>query len=362
MKSRISLNPSFIALAVGALLLPTLTLARNAPARFPSFISFDASQMELPEGVAVDKVGNVYVSVGTSVVGPMPYRSDQLWKFSPSGVKSVLADFGPPGGGGCGLAVDAVGNVYMARNLMPYNGVFRVDQAGNIALLPGTEQIVFPDGLAFDQEGNLYITESWSLENPNCGPYGNGGIWRVPRDGSAALWLRHDLLTGACPPLLFPYPIGANGIAFYNGNLYVNNTDKALVVRVPVRPDGSPGQPEVWKQVQDVPESVFYQSPAFPLFLDGIAMDVHGNVYLAVPSRAAIVRINAADLSQDTIAVYPDVPLDAPLSLTFGTGKGERGSLFVSNGGFSGLFVPGVPWAGPGLVKINVGIPGLPLP
>ena len=366
MKSRTSLNHSFIALAVGALLLPTLTLARppaGKPPEFPAFIPFDASQMELPEGVAVDKVGNVYVSVGTSIVGPMSYRSDQLWKFSPSGVKSVLADFGPPGGGGCGLAVDAVGNVYMARNLMPYNGVFRVDQAGNIVLLPGTEQIVFPDGLAFDQEGNLYITESWSLENPNCGPYGNGGIWRVPRGGSAALWLRHDVLTGACPPLLFPYPIGANGIAFYNGNLYVNNTDKALVVRVPVRPDGSPGEPEVWKQAQDVPESVFYQSPAFALMLDGIAMDVHGNVYLAVPSRAAIVRINAADLSQETVAVYPGSPvLDAPLSLTFGTGMGERECLFVTNSGFLGFLIPGFPWPGPGLVKINVGIPGLPLP
>ena len=96
--------------------------------------------------------------------------------------------------------------------------------------------------------------------------------------------------------------------------------------------------------------------------MHSLALDVHGNVYISVPSRAAIVRINADDLSQDTVAVYPEVPLDAPLSLAFGTGKGERQSLFISNGGFSGLFVPGIPWAGPGLVKVKVGIPGLPLP
>jgi sugar lactone lactonase YvrE len=117
------------------------------------------------------------------------------------------------------------------------------------------------------------------------------------------------------------------------------------------------------KQVEDVPESPFCGNPLLPLMLDGLALDVHGNVYVAVPTRAAIVRINARDRSQETVAVFPQLPvLDAPLSLAFGTGKGERTSLFISNGGFSGLFVPGVPWAGPGLVKINVGIPGLPLP
>jgi sugar lactone lactonase YvrE len=174
------------------------------------------------------------------------------------------------------------------------------------------------------------------------------------------LWLRHDLLTGLAP-IALSFPIGANGIAFQLGNLYVINTDKALVVRIPVRPDGSPGQPEVWKQVQDVPESVFYQNPDFSLMLDGLALDVHGNIYIAVPNRLAVVRINAADRSQETVAVFPEAPLDMPFSLAFGTGKGERENLFVTVSGWMGLLVPGT-WPGPGLVKIEVGIPGLPLP
>lgn len=169
-------------------------------------------------------------------------------------------------------------------------------------------------------------------------------------------------------PLFFPFPVGANGVAFYQGDLYIINTDKTLVVRIAVQPDGSPGQPEVWKQVQDVPESFLYQSPYFPLMLDGLALDVHGNAYIAVPSRNAVIRIKAADRSQETIAVYPplspDAPaalLDAPLSLAFGSGKGERGSLFVTDSGMMGGFIPGN-WPGPGLLEIKVGIPGLPLP
>jgi sugar lactone lactonase YvrE len=359
-----------MALALCALLVPVVGGVQDAAAqgagRFPSSIPFNLAQMEFPEGVAVDKVGNVYVSIRQSPFGPLPALSDQIWKFSPSGAKTILADFGPPGGGGCGLAVDAEGNVCMARTgaAAPYNGVYRVDTGGHIALIPGTQNIVFPDGLAFDQRGNLYITEVFSID-PSSGAFAQGGIWRVPRGGTAQVWLRDDLLTGVAPTL-FPFPVGANGIAFYLGSLYVINTDKALVVRIAVLPDGSPGQPEVWKQVQDVPESMFYQSPAFPLMLDGLALDVHGNVYIASPSRLAVVRINAVDRSQETLAAFQfgpgAVPLDGPFSLAFGTGTGERQNLFVTSSGLVGALVPGLPWPGPGLVKLEVGIPGLPLP
>ena len=81
----------------------------NAP--FPSFIPFSEAG---GEGVAVDKVGNVYVSVSTMTAG-QDWR-DQVWKFSPSGEMSVLADLGAASGSS-GLAVDAEGNVYTGDRL-----------------------------------------------------------------------------------------------------------------------------------------------------------------------------------------------------------------------------------------------------
>jgi sugar lactone lactonase YvrE len=345
------------ALAVCTFLAPTLgsakDLVQQGRSTFPSLIPFDASQGEYPEGVAVDKVGNVFVSIG-GASGPR----GAILKFTPSGEKSLLVDFGTPGA--IGLAVDAEGDVYVARNIAPNNGVYRVDRHGRAVRLPGTEQIALPNALAFDKRGDLYVTETYSI-NPSSGEFDQGGIWKIPPRGSAQLWLRDDLLTGL-GPTLFPYPVGANGIAFYHGDLYVINTDKALVVRVQVCHNGMPGPPEVWKQVVDMPEWAFYGSPFIPLMLDGLALDVHGNVCIAVPSRGAIVRINADDRSQETLAAYPVDPLDAPLSVAFGTGKGERESLFISNGGISGMIVPGLSWAGPGLLKLDVGIPGLPLP
>jgi sugar lactone lactonase YvrE len=335
-------------IGVLALTLTSPIQAQDNETTFPSYIPI-AGQ---PEGVTVDKIGNVYVSVRAS--------TDQIWKLSPSGVRTLLADLGEPGGGVCGLAVDTVGNVYAARAHEPGRvidpnldnpGVYRIDPNGDVVLLPGTGQIVFPNGLAFDHRGTLYVTETYSIES-SSGDFGPGGIWRIPEGGTAELWLRDELLTGL-PPSLFPFPLGANGIGFYHGDLYMINSDKALVVRVRVRPDGSPGQPEVWKEVEEVPESVFYNSPIFPVMLDGLAFDVHGNIYITVISRIAVVRINADDSSQETIAVYPEIPLDSPASLAFGTGKGGRQNLFVTNLGIMGGFVPEMEWPGPGLVKLE---------
>ena len=101
---------------------------------------------------------------------------------------------------------------------------------------------------------------------------------------------------------------------------------------------------------------------------DGIALDVYGNLYVAVLTRSAVVRINLLDKSQETVAAFrvPNnlplfAPLDFPASLVFGTGKGERTNLFVTNLGLGIVFVPPLPWAGPSLVKIDAGVPGRPL-
>ena len=331
--------------AIVAAALTWTTQAQGARATFPDFLSINGQA----EGVAVDKTGHVYVSVRAD--------TDQLWRFSPVGVGTLVTDLGAPAGNAGGLAVDAIGNVYLAR---AFHGVLRVTPDGGVTLLPGTDQIAFGNALAFDHRGNLYVTETFSID-PASGNFGPGGIWRIPKRGPAELWLRDDLLTGL-PPFLFPFPVGANGIAFRHGALYVINTDKALVVRVAVLPDGSPGQPEVWKAVEDVPESFLYDVPSFPVMADGLALDVHGNVYVAVVSRSAIVCIDANIRSQTTVAVWPDTPLDTPASLAFGTGKGERQNLFITNLGMLSGILGGEFWPGPGLVKIHAGTPGLPLP
>ena len=334
----------------------SMTLFRLHRAGFPSYIPFDRAQGEIPEGVAVDHDGNVYVAVG----GPGGPRNGQIWKFSPNGEKTLLVEFGAPGV--TGLATDGLGNVYVTRDVAPNQGVYRVSPDGQAVRLPGTEQIIFPNSLAFDPEGNLFVTESFSFDPP-LAPYGytnyiapafgRGGIWRIPPQGTAELWLRDDLLSGTGSlAFLLPYPCGANGIGYFENALYVANTERSLVVRIPVLSSGAPGAIETVAQVPDPDPSFLEFGPPVP---DGLALDVQGNIYVPVVNRHAVIRINADGQAWTTLATMAD-RLDAPASLAFGTTLAERTSLFVT----SLSMVPG--FAGPSLIKIDTGIPGWPLP
>ena len=258
--------------------------------------------------------------------------------------------------------VTAKGDLYIAMAVGAARGVYRMDREGNIELLPGSNQIFFANGLAFDDRGTLYITESFSPY------YGAGGLWRITRGGDVEECFHGALFKGT-GALGFGVPVGANGIAYYHGTLYVTNTELGTVLRIPVWPDGSFGLPEVWTTLLEVPESPLAGFP-IPVCGDGVVLDVHGNLYVAVLTRSAVVRLNLLDKSQETVAAFriPNIlplyaPFDFPASLFFGTGKGERTSLFVTNLGMGKTIPPiaGLPWAGPGLVKIDAGAPGRPV-
>lgn len=302
--------------------------------------AFDSTKAELPEGIAIDKVGNIYVSLGPpSFVGS---NYGAVRKISPNGMEvTVLAEF-PEGPAPAGLAIDAPGNVYFAYPSEDdgTRGVYRLTGDGGMERLPGTAQIFLPNGLALDKQGNLYTSDSIM-----------GAIWRSPRGGSAEaeVWLQHDLIAG-CPP---DELVGANGVAYWQGNLYVANTAKGLLVRIPILTDGAAGEPEV---VAGDPNC----DPTDELAgMDGIALDVHGNVFALLVLQNKLVRIDPADGSFETL-LSADDGLWNPASLAFGTGKGERESIFISN---YAVLPPEPPNSlGPAVLKLDVGVPGLPLP
>jgi len=340
----------------GSMLLAVALLAMTglagAPVAGPPGFPVWIPMANTPSGVAVDKPGNVYVSVREKDRGV-------IWKYTPDGTQSFFKDIGQATI--YGLAATANGDVYAAM-AAPGNdrGVYRVDRKGNAERLPGSEQMILPNGFAFDDRGNLYVTESFSM---SAAGHGQGGIWRIPPRGAAQLWVRDLLLTGI--GLFGNPPMGANGIAYYHGDLFVTNTDKKLVLRIPVGKDGNAGKVEVWKQLEEVPESPLAGSP-LPIMPDGLALDVHGNLYMTILTRNAVVRLMADTREQQSIAVLgsagpvPSAQLDFPASLAFGTGAGEQQKLFVTNLGWTLRFIPGK-WPGAALVKVHAGAPGRPL-
>ncbi len=206
--------------------------------------------------------------------------------------------------------------------------------------MPGTESIFLPNALAFDKRGNLYVTDSYVLGSWPAA----GAIWRIPPGGVAEKWLEDSPLLGGLGEIPGYPPIGANGIAFRHNGLYVANSEKGLLAHVPLLPDGSPGDLNLIVQGGEL------------YMIDGIALDVHGTIYAALVGQNRVVAVDLANGSVTELA-GPTDGVDGPASLAFGTGMGERQSLFFTN-----YAVLSFPDANPGVLKLDAGVPGLPLP
>ncbi len=169
-------------------------------------------------------------------------------------------------------------------------------------------------------------------------------IYRVTPDGTASTWL-HDVSSlggvnpSACGNLVFG-PLGANGIAFRNGNFFVQNTTLGMVVTIPVQPDGSAGAPAV------------FAGPTCDLWgADGQAFDNAGNYYVAVNIPNKIVRFDPRGNMTTVAAGSP--PFFFPTAIAFGTTPGTQNTMFITN---ATLVLPA---ATPGIVMMNVPVPDI---
>lgn len=330
-RSALLVNKVWLAAGLAVITAIAVFSAAAASGHAESVITFNPVAGELPEGVAVDKTGNVFLSL--SPLG-------QLAKVEPGSNSATL--FGSVPGlvagdfGLLGLAVDAPGNVYGAvqSGNPAAQGVWKFDRkSGAESRVSGTENILLPNSVTFDKRGDMYVTDTIL-----------GAIWKVPKKGSASVWIQDSSLEGT-GDFGFGFPIGANGIAVRQNVVYASVTETSSIVTVPIMPDGSAGGATLWAQLPDT---------EFP---DGIALSAHGDMYVAMPFSNSVIRVDS-DGSVSTVADVSD-GLDAPSSVAFGTSHGDRRSLYTVN--FSvALAPPG--GAGPALVRIDVGELGMPLP
>lgn len=297
-----------------------------------------------PEGIAVHQTGEVFI--GNQQVGETA-TANQILKVLPDGTAVVFATLpssSPDAQGLLGLTIDPVGNLYAALASFDGNhGIWRVSRDGTrLDLLPGSSGIVFPNALTFDRQGNLYVTDSFGA-----------AIWRSRRGEPFGRWIEDPLL-GPLPTDPFGIPLpGANGIAFYPPDtLYVANTERSLIAKVQISKDGSAGAIDAVTSPFAVPT------------VDGIAVDVHGQIHAVLPGFSIVESSPLVRIDPETGTVTPTVtnPIDSsrfdtPLSLAFGAGRWGVRTVLVTNGDLPE--VPGGP--GPGVVQVDVGVPGFPI-
>jgi sugar lactone lactonase YvrE len=334
MRSRFRIGQHFVPRGAASVIAASILLVVVHAASITPVVTF--APPNFPESIAIDREGNTYASM---------LATGAIVKIAPDGTQSTLAVLGSgpttpfPGRRLTGLAVDASGDVYAALNdIAGTRGIWRISTTGTAALVTALPFARMLNGLAFDARGNLYVSDSLA-----------GKIYRVARDGSVSDWSADPLLLGLTPTACGSFPAGpggANGVSFdKHGDMFVANTTIGAVVRIPVANDGT-------AEVAN-----YFTGPTCELWgADGTAFDNKGNLYVAVNIQGKIVRIDG-DGNMDALATAPADALYAPAAIAFGTGRGTRKQLFIAN-----FAVPPLGGGIPGVVKMDAGVPGRPLP
>jgi gluconolactonase len=190
-----------------------------------------------------------------------------------------------------GIALDGQGRIYACDDAR--NEVLRFDTTSlsTETYSSGTEEVPFetPNSMAFDPDGNLYVTSS-----------DNGAIYRVAPGGETSIWSQQatEYPNGCCvgPDLSTPQP---GDLA-----LFVVESAASRIVRIPILPDGDAGDAEV---VADLPRMV----------PDGLAFDLEGDLWVACYRPDRIVRITPTGEVDVVVDDWSASQLDAPTNVAF---------------------------------------------
>jgi len=324
----------FTLLGIGALLVAQLSVPASAQT-INSVAIFGSPYVF--ETVAVDPDNNCYLSeIKTGTIYEVT-REGAVSAFAQiSGVPPVVAN----GHIALGLAFDCAGDLCVAvQSSNPtLVGIYKVSPEGVVSPFSVNQGFTAPNKLAFDAQGNLYVSDPSVFK-----------VWKVDRLGNATLWSEDPLFVNVGS---IPAPIGCNGLVVSpdQSYLYVGNTTAGTVIKVPIKRDGSAGAGSVLVQSAELAG------------LDGIALDINGNIYGAVNLQNQIVKVTpGGTVSILASATSPGGSLfSIPTCLAFGHGC-DKTTMFICN---SSEF-PNPPWpstpALSGLLELmNLDTPGIP--
>ena len=299
-----------------------------------------AARFFIPQGVAVDGAGNVYIADAIN---------STLRKLTPAGVVSTVAGVaGQPGsadgtGSGArflspqGIAVDGAGNVYVAdfgnqaiRKVTPAGVASTVaGSPGNLGNVDGTgpnARFTYPQGIAVDAAGNVYVadTENFTIRKVTPAGVVSTLAGRAGAAGSS---------DGSGSSARFSWPEGLAVDAA--GNIYVadrfNHTiRKVTPAGVVTTLAGSAGKSG---STDGTGSAAGFFNP------QGVAVDVAGNVWVADTGNNAIRRVTPAGVVTTPIGVrgplVGNFPGPLPASLAFPTGVSvdAAGSIYITVSG-----------------------------
>ena len=264
------------------------------------------SNLNGPSGVAVDSVGNVYIADAANHV---------IEKVTPSGTLSVIAGTGEQGSPTAGpatsssfdyptgVAVDASNNLYVAD--LFNNVVEKITPSGTLSIFAGTgtsgvptagkatsSQLSYPQGVAVDSVGNVYIADAANHVIEKVTPSGTLSI--IAGNGTRG----HPTAGPATSSNLN----GPSGVAVdFAGNVVIADRDNNVVEKVTpsgtlsvIAGTGEPGSPTAGPAT-----SSSFNYPT------GVAVDASGNVYIADENNYLIEKVALVTPTTPAIANLP---------------------------------------------------------
>jgi gluconolactonase len=279
--------------------------------------------------------GPVWVRDGGYLLFSDP-NANRIYRWSPDGQVSVyrtksgytgfdIGEYRQPGSNG--LAVDAEGRLLIAEH--GNRRITRLERNGVLTVLADRYQgrrLNSPNDLVLKSDGSLYFTDP---------PFGLPQFEADPRKElpfSGVFLLKDGRLRLVATDLR-----GPNGIAFSPDErfLYVTNWDveKKVVMRYTVAPDGSLREGSVFFDMTDAPGEEA---------LDGIEVDVQGNLYVSGPGGVWVISPTGSHLG--TIR-----PPELPANFAWGDEDGRTLYMTARTGLYRlRLQVAGSAWSVPG--------------
>jgi len=261
------------------------------------------ASLSTPIGLAVDSVGNLYIAVwGYDPTGRVEAA---IHKVSPGGIITTVA--GLSNGSGGGIAVDNADNLYVAD--ASCNQIHKLSSSGAITTVAGAQcddggfsgdggpataaQLNGPFALAVDGAGNLYIVDWY-----------NGRIRKVSADGiitTAVGGTPGDLPDGS--QATSGYPAGLIGMTVdSSGSLYFEEAATGRVRKV--SPDGMvttiAGNGTSGYSGDGGPATSAQLSSGGYVVPSRLAVDSSSNVYVADTSNNAIRLLQPVRTITDT--------------------------------------------------------------
>lgn len=264
------------------------------------------AQLNAPQGIAVDKSGNIYISDTNNNRVRIVTTNSIINTFAGTGYVGGSSNFGDGGPANQaylhlpgGLAVDSTGNVYIADT--GDNSIRKVTTDGNINTIAGdglpsysgdgsiatAAELHSPEDVAVDSSGNVYIADT-----------GNAYIRKITTDGNinfiagdGSIGYSGDAAAANLAGLIEPYAIALDG----SGNVYFTEPEDGRVREITIS-DGKINT-VVGNGSLGFSGDGSAANKATMHLPTGLAIDSSGNMYIADSLNNRIRKVTGTTIS-----------------------------------------------------------------